>query len=131
VVGAGAGATAAPVKALDQETRSVGRIGESIEKLELLRSLDAERWDLEMIPANRRRMLAQYVRHAISQAIGRRDPVFRHPALLAFCAEAAARVTDEIVDLFDDGVDAVEGGDRTPISTPPRVRAMDGYRPRP
>ena len=99
-----AGATAAPVKQLGQETRSVGRIGESIEKLELLRSLQAEDWDLEVIPANRRRMLAQYVRHATNQAIGRRDPVFRHPALLAFCAEAAARVTDEIVDLFDDGV---------------------------
>ncbi|MDQ3678092.1 MAG: hypothetical protein M3401_15065, partial [Actinomycetota bacterium] len=55
-------------------------------------------------PANRRRMLAQYVRHATSQAIGRRDRGFRHPALLAFCAEAAARITDEIVDLFDDGV---------------------------
>lgn len=57
-----------------------------------------------MIAANRRRMLAQYVRHATSQAIGRRDAAFRHPALLAFCAEAAAWVTDEIVDLFDDGV---------------------------
>ena len=99
-----AGATAAPVKRLGQETRSVGRIGESIEKLELLRSHQAEDWDLEVIPANRRRMLAQYVRHATSQAIGRRDPVFRHPALLAFCAEAAARLTDEIVDVFDDGV---------------------------
>ena len=98
------GGTAAPIKQLAQETRSLGRIGESIEKLELLRALDAEQWDLEMIPANRRRMLAQYVRHATSQAIGRRDAAFRHPALLAFCAEAAARVTDEIVDLFDDGV---------------------------
>lgn len=47
-------------------------------------------------------MLAQYVRHATSQAIGRRDRAFRHPALLAFCAEAAARITDEVVDLFDD-----------------------------
>jgi Domain of unknown function (DUF4158) len=100
----GAGATAAPVKQLAQETRSVRRIGESIEKLELLRALQAEDWDLGMIPANRRRMLAQYVRHATSQAISRRDAGFRHPALLAFCAEAAARVTDEIVDLFDDGV---------------------------
>lgn len=31
-------------------------------------------------PANRRRMLAQYVRHATSQAISRRDAGFRHPA---------------------------------------------------
>jgi len=40
------------------------------------------------VPANRRRMLAQHVRHATSQAIGRRDEAFRHPALLAFCAES-------------------------------------------
>jgi hypothetical protein len=99
-----AGAAAAPVKQLGQETRSLGRIGEAIEKLELLRGLKAERWDLGMIPANRRRMLAQYVRHATSQAISRRNAAFRHPAMLAFCAEAAARVTDELVDLFDDGV---------------------------
>ncbi len=98
------GATCAPIKQLAQETRSVGRIGESIARLELLRTLQAEQWDLTAIPANRRRMLAQYVRHATSQAIGRRDAVFRHPALLSFCAEAAARITDEIVDLFDDGI---------------------------
>ncbi|HEV7806372.1 MAG TPA: hypothetical protein VGO80_11165 [Solirubrobacteraceae bacterium] len=97
----GPGATAAPIKTLGQETRSVARIGESITKLELLR--EREQWDLDAIPANRRRALAQYVRHATSQAIGRRDRTFRDPALLAFCAEAAARVTDEIVDLFDDG----------------------------
>ena len=100
------GATAAPVKALGQETRSVARIGEAIAKLELLRELGAEQWELDVIPANRRRALAQYVRHASSQAIGRRDHTFRDPALLAFCAEAAARVTDEIVDLFDDGIAA-------------------------
>lgn len=99
-----AGAASAPVKQLGQETRSLGRIGEAIEKLERLRALDAEHWDIEMIPANRRRMLAQYVRHATSQAIGRRERTFRHPAMLAFCVEAAARVTDELVDLFDEGV---------------------------
>jgi hypothetical protein len=68
--------------------------------------LGTKQWDLDAIPANRRRALAQYVRRATSQAIGRRDRTFRDPALLAFCAEAAARVTDEIVDLFDDGIAA-------------------------
>jgi hypothetical protein len=97
---------AAPVKQLGQETRTVREIGEAIAKLELLRQLGADRWDLEMTPANRRRLLAQYVRHATSRAISRRDPAFRYPALLAFCVEAVARVTDEITDLFDDGVAA-------------------------
>lgn len=93
-------------KQLGQETRSIAKIGEPIEKLQLLRGLGAEDWDLDVIPANRQRLLAQYVRHATSQAIGRRDPAFRHPALLAFWADAAARITDEIVDLLDDGVAA-------------------------
>ncbi len=101
-----ASATAAQVKQLGQETRTVREIGEAIEKLELLRELGADRWDLGMIPANRRRLLAQYVRHATSQAISRRDAAFRYPALLSFCSEAVARVTDEITDLFDDGVAA-------------------------
>jgi hypothetical protein len=97
-------AAAAPIETLGQETRMVRQIGESIEKLQLLRRLGAEDWDLQMIPANRRRMLAQYVRHATRQAIGRRDAAFRYPALLAFCAEAAARITDEIANLLDDGI---------------------------
>ncbi|MDA8069869.1 MAG: Tn3 family transposase [Actinomycetota bacterium] len=62
--------------------------------------------DLSLVPANRQRMLARYVRHATSQALARRDPRFRHPALLAFCAESAVRLTDEIVDLLAQGVGA-------------------------
>lgn len=79
-------------------------MAEPIAKLGLLRELGAERWDLSAVPANRLRMLAQYVDHASNQAIGRRDEVFRHPALLAFYADASARVTDELVDLLDDGI---------------------------
>lgn len=101
VVSADAGV--ALVKQLGQETRGNGAIGVAIGHLELLRGLGVEQWDLEVIPANRRRMLAQYVRHATAQAIERRPAAFRQPALLAFCAEAAARLTDEIVDLLDDG----------------------------
>jgi hypothetical protein len=99
-----AGEQSAPVKQLGQETRKLARLAEPLAKLELLRRLGAETWDLSTVPANRLRMLAQYVDHASSQAIGRREPAFRYPALLAFCAEASARVTDEIVDLLDDGI---------------------------
>ena len=33
----------------------------------------------------------------------------RHPALLAFCSDQAASVTDEIVDLFDEAIAAAHG----------------------
>lgn len=99
----------AAVKALGQETRGLSAIGEAIGHLELLRGLGVDHWDLGVIPANRRRMLAQYVRHATSQAIARRPEPFRYPALLAFCSEAAARLTDEIVDRSTTG-----SGSRTP-----------------
>jgi len=98
------GQASATVRQLGQETRTLARVAEPIAKLQLLHGLGAERWDLSAVPANRLRMLAQYVDHASSQAIGRRDESFRHPALLAFCAEASARVTDELVDLLDDGI---------------------------
>ena len=104
LVRVGDGDTAAAVKLFGQETRSVSRIGEPLERLAALRRLGAEDWDLSGIPANRQRMLARYVRHATSQALARRNPGYRHPALLAFCAESSVRLTDEIVDLLDQGI---------------------------
>src|SRR5216117_2959893 len=58
-------------------------------------------------------MLARYVRHATSQALARRDERFRHPALLAFCAESAARLTDEITELLDQAIAAQHAKART------------------
>ena len=106
---------AAAVKAFGQETRSVSRIGEPLERLARLGELGAQRWDLSPIPANRQRMLARYVRHATSQALGRRDERFRYPALLAFCSESAARLTDEIVELLDQGIGAQHAKARTAL----------------
>ncbi len=105
----------AAVKAFGQETRSVSRIGEPLERLGRLRELGAAAWDLSRIPANRQRMLARYVRHATSQALSRRDERFRYPALLAFCSESAARLTDEIIELLDQGIGAQHTKARTAL----------------
>lgn len=91
---------------LGQETAAVSKITDALDRLATLRELGAERWDLDVIPANRRRLLAAYVRHATAQALRRRPPEFRYPALLSFCAEAAARTTDEITELLCAGVGA-------------------------
>lgn len=96
----------AAVTWLGQETATVGKIADALDRLLTLRALGAERWNLQGIPANRRRLLAAYVRHATAQALRRRGPKFRYPALLAFCAEAAARTTDEVVELLCAGLGA-------------------------
>ncbi len=47
--------------------------------------------------------------------LSRRDERFRYPALLAFCAESAARLTDEIVELLDQGIGAQHAKARTAL----------------
>ncbi len=72
-----------------------------IAKLTYLRGLAADRWDLSTLNPNRRKLLAQRARRSTNQALGRLAAARRYPALLAFCADSVAELTDEIVDLFD------------------------------
>ena len=80
-----------------------GLVGQ-IQKLRWLNELGAERWDLSALNPNRRRYLAQLARRSTNQALARRPERVRHPALTAFCADSVARVTDEVVDLFDEAI---------------------------
>lgn len=73
-------------------------------KLLWLRDLGAEGWDLSGLNPNRRRYLAQLARRSTNQALQRRPERVRHPALLAFCSEQAAQLTDEVIDLFDEAI---------------------------
>lgn len=72
-----------------------------IAKLTYLRELGADGWDLVALNPNRRKLLAQRARHSTNQALQRLAPTRRYPALLAFCVDSVAELTDEIVDLFD------------------------------
>lgn len=85
------------------EARSASpeRIIEQLDKLERLRGLGADGFEVSTIVPNRARLLAAIARRSTNQALERRDPLVRHPALYAFCADAVARLTDEVVDLFD------------------------------
>jgi TnpA family transposase len=85
------GATASTSKAI------LGQLA----KLSFLQGLGAGGWDLAALPPNRRRFLAQWARRSTNQALQRWAPERRHPALLAFCADTAAELTDEVVELFD------------------------------
>lgn len=70
-------------------------------KLEFLGALGADRLDLTVLPAGRRRMLAKIGRRSTNQALQRADVDRRYPILLATLAETYVEVLDELVQLFD------------------------------
>lgn len=79
-----------------------------VAKLEFLRGLGADRLDLSVLPAERRRFLASVGRRLTAQALERRDPQRRYPVLLTLLAQSATDVLDEVVQLFDQAVSARE-----------------------
>jgi TnpA family transposase len=87
---------------------SRGVLGQ-IAKVVYLRGMGADGWDLSGVNPNRRRYLAQLARRSTNQALQRRPERVRHPALVAFCADQAAKVTDEVVDLFDEAIATAHG----------------------
>ena len=85
------GATAATAEVVKAE----------LAKLEFLRALGADRLDLTVLPAGRRRMLAKIGRRSTNEALQRADVDRRYPILLATLAETYVEVLDELVQLFD------------------------------
>jgi hypothetical protein len=75
----------------------------------LIEQVGADRFDLSALPPNRRSWLAQTGRQSTNQALGRLAPERRYPVLMAFCAEALERATDDALEVFDR---ALGGADR-------------------
>lgn len=67
------------------------QIVEQLAKLAYLRELGAERWELEAVPANRRRQLAALARRSSTDALAGRPDRLRYPALLCFWGRASNR----------------------------------------
>jgi hypothetical protein len=67
----------------------------------LIDELGADRFDLEGLPPNRRAWLAQTGRQQTNQALARMAPERRFPVLMAFCAEALERTTDDAIEIYD------------------------------
>jgi hypothetical protein len=82
-------------------------------KLAYLRKLDAHTLDLSMLPAQRRRFLANLGRRLTGQALARREAERRYPILLALLAESAVDVLDEVVFLIDQAISGRESAART------------------
>lgn len=75
-----------------------------MDKLGILRGLGADRLDVSVLPAERRRFLATMGRRLTPQALERRDPQRRYPILLTVLAQSATDVLDEVVALFDQAI---------------------------
>ncbi|MFV0306681.1 MAG: Tn3 family transposase [Desertimonas sp.] len=72
-----------------------------VDKLGFLRSIGADRLDVSMLPAQRRRLLARMARRSSVTALARRDPTRRYPMLACMVSEAVTGVIDETLGLFD------------------------------
>ena len=77
-----------------------------VAKLGFLRGLGADRLDMSVLPAERRRFLAAMGRRLTGQGLERRDPQRRYPILLTVLAQSAPDVLDEVVQLFDQAISA-------------------------
>lgn len=80
-----------------------------VDKLAFLRGLGADRLDMSVLPAERRRSLATMGRRLTPQALERRDPQRRYPILLTVLAQSGTDVLDEVVALFDHAISAKFG----------------------
>src|SRR3984893_5620974 len=87
-----------------------------LDKLEFLRRHGADTLDLSLLPAGRRRMLAEIGRRSTNQALQRADVERRHPVLLATLAETYAELLDELVQLLDQALAGADSRARHELS---------------
>lgn len=107
---------------------SPAAVKSEVAKLAFLRGLGADRMDLSAVPAERRRFLAGIGRRSTAQALVRREDERRYPILLAFLAETAVEVLDEVVGLFDQTLSGRESHARHRLDDQlaERARASEG-----
>lgn len=92
--------------------RVAAQIAALVDRLESLRSLGGERFDVEGLAPNRVRFLAGLGRRMSPSAIARLAPARRYQILVCVIVDSTARTIDHIIDLFDTAV--------TAINRPPR-----------
>ena len=83
---------------------SADDILELIAKLVMTQTWEINTWHLTYIPRARLQHLAQIARHSSNQALQRRAAYQRYPILMAFLADAREKLTDEILDLYDNRI---------------------------
>lgn len=77
---------------------------ETIAKLQSLQEWKINTWTLTLLPPARIQYLAQIARHSSNQALERKAPYQRYPILMAFLADTRDKLTDEILDLYENRI---------------------------
>lgn len=77
---------------------------DALTKLKTVREWAIDDWNLAAVPPARIQRLAQIARRSSNQALQRKAPYQRYPALMAFLTDARERLTDETLDLYDNRI---------------------------
>ncbi len=77
-------------------------INQTLEKVTFLQVLKVDSWDLSVIPANRKKRLANIVRNNSNSYLQRLNPVKRYPLLVCFLWETLLDTTDSILVMYND-----------------------------
>jgi len=77
---------------------------DALAKLERLQAWALDSWAIQQLPPARIAHLAQLAQHSSAQALASKVPQQRYPILMAFLAENRKRLTDELLDLYDNRI---------------------------
>jgi TnpA family transposase len=74
---------------------------QDLQKLDFICKWPIDEWQLTRLPPARIRHLVQIARRSSNQALELKDEQERYPLLMAFMADSRERLTDEVLDLYD------------------------------
>lgn len=74
----------------------------TLEKVVFLKEMQVSLWDLSVIPANRRKRLANIARNNSNVYLERIKPIRRYPILVCFLWETLLDTTDSVLVMYDD-----------------------------
>jgi TnpA family transposase len=77
-------------------------INKTMGKLIFLKTMGVDTWDLSLIPANRRKRLADIVRNNSNAYLQRIKPLRRYPLLICFLWETMLDTTDSLLTMYND-----------------------------
>lgn len=87
-------------------------ISQVLDKIDDVYEWSIDEWQLTKLPPGRILHLVQIARRSSNQALRRKAERERYPLLMAFMADARERLTDEVLDLYDQRLVQTERGAR-------------------
>lgn len=78
----------------------------TLEKIAFLEEANVPEWDLSVLNSNRLKFLSRLGKTSTNQALQRSVPEKRYPILIAFLHQALEELIDEVIDLFDQALNA-------------------------